>query len=129
MFRKDVGRLGSFLGTQSELRGDLKIQGVLRLDGSVNGRIQADQVILSESAAIQGEITAKRIVVGGRFHGVLRASQILEIRSKGKVRGEIYASCLMVLEGGEFNGRIEMRSENANVLDFELRSRENSLSL
>jgi cytoskeletal protein CcmA (bactofilin family) len=127
MFRNDVARLGSFLGMQSELRGDLEIHGVLRLDGSVNGRIKADQVILSESAAIQGEIAAKKIVVGGRFHGILRASEILEIRPKGKVRGEIYANNLMVLEGGEFNGRIEMRSENANILDFEPRGLEVSL--
>ncbi len=127
MIRSDVGRLGSFLGVQSQLHGDLRLQGVLRLDGSVNGRIQADQVILSESAAMQGEIVAKRIVVGGSFQGVLRASDILEIRPKGKVRGEIYTNNLVVLEGGEFNGRVEMRSEKANVLDFELRVRDISL--
>lgn len=127
MFRNDIDKLRSFLGTQSELKGDLKVRGVLRLDGAVNGRIQADKVILTGTAMIQGEIAAKIIVVAGRVEGTLRAAELLEIRSKGKVRGNIYTHKLMVLEGGEFNGQIDMRSEKSNILDFESRSQEISL--
>ena len=127
MFRNDIGKLRSFLGTQSELKGDLNIHGVLRLDGAVTGRIQADQVILTETAMIKGEIAAKRIIVAGRVDGILRASELLEIRSQGKVRGKIFTNKLTVLEGGEFNGQIEMRSEKNNVLDFDSRIQEISL--
>jgi len=127
MFRNDINKLRSFLGTHSELKGDLNIHGVLRLDGAVTGRIEADQVILTETAMIRGEIAAKRIIVAGRVEGTLRAAELLEIRSNGKVRGEIFTNKLTVLEGGEFNGQIEMRSEKTNVLDFESRSQDISL--
>ena len=127
MFGKDMEKLKSFLGTQSELQGDLKIKGILRLDGIVSGRIQADQVILSETAMIKGEIVAKRIIVGGKVEGTLRASDLLEIGKKGKVQGEIFAKKLLIIEGGEFNGQIDMSSDKTNVLDFESRSQEISL--
>ena len=127
MFGKDMEKLKSFLGTQSELQGDLKIKGILRLDGVVSGRIQADQVILSETALIKGEIVAKRIIVGGTVEGTLRASDLLEIGKKGKVQGEIFAKKLLIIEGGEFNGQIDMSSDKTNVLDFESRSQEISL--
>jgi len=127
MFGKDMEKLKSFLGTQSELQGDLKIKGILRLDGIVSGRIQADQVILSETALIKGEIVAKRIIVGGKVEGTLRASDLLEIGKKGKVQGEIFAKKLLIIEGGEFNGQIDMSSDKTNVLDFESRSQEISL--
>ena len=119
MFGKEVDKLKSFLGTQSELQGELKIKGILRLDGAVTGRVEADEVILSETAFIKGEIVAKRIIVGGKVQGTLRATDILEIGSKGKVDGEIFANKLLVLEGGTFNGQIEMRPEKPNILDFE----------
>jgi cytoskeletal protein CcmA (bactofilin family) len=122
MSGKDFDKLKSFLGTQSELEGELRIKGVLRLDGTVKGKIVADQVILSETAYIKGEILAKKIIVGGTVEGTLRASTLLEIGSKGSVQGEIFAEKLVVLEGGTFNGRIDMRSSKVNVLDFEPRS-------
>lgn len=124
MLGKDGDKLKSFLGTQSELQGELRIKGVLRLDGAVRGRIEADQVILSETAFIKGEIAAKKIIVGGNVEGTLRATDLIEIRPKGRVTGEIFAEKLVVVEGGQFNGQIIMRSAKPNILDFESRSQE-----
>jgi cytoskeletal protein CcmA (bactofilin family) len=119
-----MDKLRSFLGTQSELQGVLRIKGILRLDGTVTGKIEADQVILSETAFLKGEILAKKIIVGGIVEGTLRATEVLEIGAKGRVSGDIFADRLVVLEGGQFNGRIEMKSGKPNVLDFESRSQE-----
>jgi cytoskeletal protein CcmA (bactofilin family) len=127
MFGKDMEKLKSFLGTQSELQGDLTIQGILRLDGTAYGKITADQVILSATAVMNGEIVAGKIIVGGRVEGSLRASDLVEIGSKGKVNGNIFTNKLVVMEGGEFNGQIEMKTDKLNVLDFESRSQEVSL--
>jgi cytoskeletal protein CcmA (bactofilin family) len=124
MFGKDMEKLKSFLGTQSELKGDLTVTGILRLDGNVCGIIQADEVILSATAVMNGDVVARKIIVGGRVEGSLRASDLVEIGSKGKVKGDIYTNKLVVIEGGEFNGRIEMKTDKLNVLDFESRSQE-----
>ena len=127
MFGKDMEKLKSFLGTQSELQGDLKVTGILRLDGSAYGKMQADEVILSATAVMNGDVVARKIIVRGRVAGSLRASDLVEIGSKGKVNGDIYTNKLVVIEGGEFNGRIEMKADKPNILDFESRSQEISL--
>jgi cytoskeletal protein CcmA (bactofilin family) len=114
-------KLKSFLGSQSVLKGELSSKGILRLDGNVVGNIHADQVILSETSLVKGEITAGKIIVGGTVEGVLHAEDLVEIRSKGKVNGEIFAKRFVVVSGGEFNGRIEMNPEVRNVLEFESR--------
>ncbi len=114
-------KLKSFLGTQSELKGDLTVKGIFRLDGVACGKIQADQVILSATGVMNGEVVARKIVVGGRVEGILRATDLLEIGSKGRVDGDIYTNRLVVIEGGEFNGRIEMKTDKLNVVDFEPR--------
>lgn len=114
-------KLKSFLGSQSELKGDLSSKGILRLDGNVIGNVHADQVILSETSVVRGEITAGKIIVGGTVEGALHAEDLVEIRSKGKVNGKIFAKRFVVISGGEFNGQIEMNTEVRNVLEFESR--------
>jgi cytoskeletal protein CcmA (bactofilin family) len=121
MFNKDAEKLRSFVGAQSEFRGELTVAGTLRMDGVVTGRVQADEVILSEAATIKGDILARKIIVGGKVEGNIRASELVEIGSKGKVRGDIFTNNLSVMEGAEFNGKIEMGTEGSKVLDFEPR--------
>lgn len=119
MFSKDTSKLESLIGAKSEFQGDLNVKGTLRIDGRIEGRVNADCVILSESATIKGDVTAKKIIVGGKIEGNLTAQEVVEIKSKGKVLGEILTRKLSVTEGGEFNGKIEMKTGEGKVLDLE----------
>ncbi|MCL2877860.1 MAG: polymer-forming cytoskeletal protein [Acidobacteria bacterium] len=101
-------KLQSFLGDSSKLSGDLYSSGILRLDGIVVGTIRAEEVILSETASIEGEIAAGKIIVVGKVKGTLKAEDVVEIRAKGYVNGNIVTKRLVMLSGGKFNGRIEM---------------------
>jgi cytoskeletal protein CcmA (bactofilin family) len=123
MFDKGTAKLNSILGAQSKFQGELTVSGILRMDGALTGRVEADEVILSETADIKGDIVGKRIIVGGKAEGSLRA-ELVEIKPKGRVKGEIFTSKLLVLEGGEFNGRMEMKPDEPHVLDFEPRNQE-----
>jgi len=113
MFGKDMAKINSLVGSQSELQGEFVVRGTLRMDGVVTGKLQAERVILSETAIIRGDILAKRIIVGGSVEGTIRAPELVEIRSKGKVRGDIFTNKLSISEGAEFNGRIEMGAEES----------------
>ena len=101
-------KLKSFLGDASQLKGDLYSGGILRLDGIVVGTIRAEEVILSETASVEGEITAGKITVVGKATGTLRAEDVVEIREKGCVNGNIVTKKIVMANGGKFNGRIEM---------------------
>ena len=124
MFSKETDKLESFLGMNSSLKGALKIRGTLRIDGVVEGQLDADYVILSESAEVKGEISAKKIIIGGKMDGSVRAQELVEIKSKGKVLGEIFTQKLAIIEGAEFNGKVEMKKEESKVIELELKGRE-----
>ena len=126
MFGRDTEKLKSFLGAESEFKGDLVSKGILRMDGLVNGRIQANQVIITETARVTGEVLARKIIVGGKVEGSLRASEFVEITPKGNVKGEIFTKRLMILDGGEFNGRVEMKAGEPKILEFESRNSESA---
>jgi cytoskeletal protein CcmA (bactofilin family) len=122
MFSKDTEKLESLIGANTDFQGELNVKGTLRVDGQVDGRLNAECVILSETAVVKGEVTAKKIIVGGKVEGNLRAQEILEIRAKGKVLGDIFTNKLSVMQGGEFNGKIEMKIDESKVLDFQSKS-------
>src|SRR4030042_1314858 len=122
MFAKETNKLESFLGANSNFKGELSLKGTLRIDGQVDGSLDADCVILSESAVVKGEIKAKKIIVGGKVEGNLRAQELVEIKSKGKVWGDIFAHTLAVVEGGEFNGKVERKKGGGKVMELGLRS-------
>jgi cytoskeletal protein CcmA (bactofilin family) len=126
MFGKEIHKLNSLFGPQSEFKGDLAVKGLLRVEGSVKGKIQADQLILSATAEVEGDLQAKKIIVGGRVVGKLKASELVEILAKGRVKGDVFTDKLLVVEGGEFNGRIEMNGEEQKVLDYDSRPMEAS---
>ncbi len=124
MFSKDAEKLESFVGSHAQFKGEMNVKGTLRVDGAIEGCVSADCVILSETALVTGDIVAQKIIIGGRVEGNLRAKELVEIQSKGKVRGEIFTDKLSVTEGAEFNGKIQMKSEESKIIDFEAKARE-----
>jgi len=129
MFSKETDKLETFLGMNSSLKGELNVRGTLRIDGTAEGQLDADYVILSETGEVKGEIKAKKILIGGKMDGNVRAQELVEIKSKGKVLGDIFTPKLAIIEGAELNGKVEMKKaemkkEESKVIELELKGRE-----
>jgi len=124
MFSKDTEKLETFLGANSHFRGELEVKGTLRIDGRVDGTLKAECIILTETAYVKGDVTAKKIIVGGKIEGNLKAQELAEIKAKGRVFGDIFTNKFSVTEGGEVNGKIEMKMDQTNILDFETKTKE-----
>ena len=112
MFPKETDKLQSLLGMNSNFKGELNVKGTLRVDGTVDGKLDADCLILSETAVVKGSATAKKIIIGGKINGNVFAHERVEVKSKGKVWGDIVTPKLTIIEGGEVNkDRNEKRRE------------------
>ena len=123
MFSKNTEKLESFVGAQSHFKGDIKSKGTLRIDGMVDGNLEADWVILGEKASMKGNVSARGVIVGGKIEGNVAAKEILEIKSKGKVTGDISAPKLTVSEGGIFEGRSTMNREDSKVVELPVKEK------
>jgi cytoskeletal protein CcmA (bactofilin family) len=118
MFLKKNNKLEALIGSNSEFKGDITANGVLRIDGKITGNIIADSVILANGASVVGDIRARSIVIGGRVDGNLTAEDIIEIKPTGQVFGDIHTRKLSVAEGGIFEGRSFIQKDEAKVIDF-----------
>lgn len=119
MFASHQKKLESIIGVNSDFIGEMNVSGTLRVDGMVHGKLNADCVIISETAMVKGDIKAKAIIVGGKVEGNLTGEEIIEIKSKGKVLGEICTHKFFVIEGGVLNGTVQVKTEESNVIPLE----------
>ena len=121
MFHKNKEKLESFVGNNSHFKGDIDTKGTLRIDGSLDGNVNADWVIIGEKAFLKGDVSGRGIIVGGKVEGNLRAKEIVEIKSKGTVSGDIVTNKLSVVEGAIFNGKASMEKEVSKIVEFQVK--------
>lgn len=112
MFGKSAAKLETVIGPDSTITGELAIQGTVRVDGSVEGDIRADWVIVGETGRIRGNVQSRMMVVGGRIEGNIDAAEIVELKDKAKVFGEICTAKLAVSEGAMFEGQSIMKKKS-----------------
>jgi len=98
-----------FIDQGVTMEGTLQLTGTFRIDGNVKGNIISEQtLILGENAKVEGQIEGNRVVIAGRYDGVIFAKGRVEIQAKGVVTGEVHSPCLVIDPGGIFDGRCHM---------------------
>src|SRR5436309_14380321 len=107
MMAEDAGK--DLLSSDVEIKGSIKFQKELLIDGKVEGEINSDGVLtIGEHADIRGEIKTKSLTVYGKVHGNITVSERCELKSKCVLQGELKAARLTIEEGATFIGKSEV---------------------
>jgi cytoskeletal protein CcmA (bactofilin family) len=104
----------SIIAVGMTVRGDLESNGTVKVEGTVEGHVQAkNQVLVAKGGVVDGDIDAREAVVGGQANGAIRALERVEIQSGATVNGDITTRRISVAEGGLLNGLIRMGEQGA----------------
>lgn len=112
-FTSDDISINTLIGSGSFVSGNIKINGFIRVDGDINGKIEtSSNVIIGEKARIKGDINAKSIVVGGIVIGDVSAPKGIKLLSNSIVIGDLITQSLQIEENVIFNGHcISIKNE------------------
>ena len=114
-----TGELNGFLDHGSSFKGELDFEDTMRIDGKFNGSITSkNELIVGESAHIDGNIHVGRIAISGTVVGKIKADQRVEIHRNGKVYSDIDTPALIIEEGAIFQGNCVMGETKANVTNI-----------
>ncbi|MGP1496703.1 MAG: bactofilin family protein [Treponema sp.] len=103
--RFDDISINTLIGNGSFVRGDLKVNGFIRIDGDIAGNLETDgAVIISEKARILGNVTAKSIIVGGIIIGDITAKEGIKLLSSSAVIGNIMSRRVQMEDKVIFHG-------------------------
>jgi cytoskeletal protein CcmA (bactofilin family) len=99
------------LSSDVEIKGSIKFQKELLIDGKVEGEINSEGVLtIGENADIRGEIKTKSITVFGKVQGNITVTERCELKSKCVLQGDLKAARLIIEEGATFIGKSEVTS-------------------
>lgn len=107
--KQTAGDISAFLGKDVHFKGTITYQGTMRIDGSFDGEIQTDGVVLvGEGAELIANVTAGTIVSKGTICGDIRAKEKLVLRAQSVIVGDITAPILSIEEGAQVDGNLQM---------------------
>lgn len=114
------GAAETVVGTSVKLKGNLKSDGDITVDGSVNGEIKTKgTVTIGPNANIIANVHAKNVNISGTVQGNVVATDRLNISESGRVYGDISANILSITAGALFSGKSTM-AENIKEPEMEL---------
>jgi len=98
--------IGRSITIKGEVTGDedLLIQG--RVDGSVD--LKQHSVTVGPEGEVKANIVARVVTVEGRVQGNLSADEQIILRASAKVQGDITAPRVVLEDGAQFRGGVDM---------------------
>ena len=108
----------NLLGSGTTIEGNITANGDIRIDGILNGTlVTKGKVIVGDTGKVNGEIKCKNFEIEGTLEGKVNVLELLSLRAKSKVIGEIYTSKLAIEPGAIFTGKCDMSGSSQNTYD------------
>lgn len=108
---KRVTQFDTLISEKTEIRGSMKVNGGIHVDGLIVGNIIADidggaVVRISEKGHVEGEIRAPHIIINGRVKGDVHSYVHIELAKKAEVTGDIYYNMMEMVMGSRITGKL-----------------------
>jgi cytoskeletal protein CcmA (bactofilin family) len=104
-----AGASKNLLSADVEIKGSIKFQNDLTIDGKVEGEIASPgNLTVGENAEIRGEIKTKSVTVHGKVHGNITVEERCELKARAVLHGDLKATRLVIEDGATFVGKSEV---------------------
>ena len=106
----DNGTTINLISQGTEITGDVKSNGDIRIDGILNGNmITKGKVVIGPTGRVKGEVECKNSEVSGVVDGKISITQLLNLKASSKIYGTIITSKLSIEPGAIFTGNCTMK--------------------
>lgn len=94
------------------ITGEINSKADFRLDGALIGNYSSPgKLVIGPSGSVQGEIKCKNVDIEGHFSGKLEVAELLSIKSKAVIKGDVIVGKLAVEPGAVFEATCVMKSQ------------------
>ncbi len=94
-------------GTQ--IQGDIKTEGVLRVDGTLKGSIESTgKVVIGPSGSVDGSVICASANIAGYVKAKVQVKELMHLQASAKLHGDITVGKLAIEPGATFSGTCSM---------------------
>jgi cytoskeletal protein CcmA (bactofilin family) len=104
----------SFIGSEVTITGNITGRGDIHLDGTINGDVQCQSLILGQGGHIRGNIDAEKATIAGSVEGTVGAGSLV-IEKSARVSGDLAYDSLSIETGAQVDGRMGRRTGGVDV--------------
>ncbi len=103
--------ISSIIDKSMAITGQMSFKGKTRIDGTINGNINGEHLLLSKEGRINGDIKVSSFVCQGNLIGNVEA-KILTAKKGCSIQGKIVAGSLTVEPGACLDGEIKAATDS-----------------
>jgi cytoskeletal protein CcmA (bactofilin family) len=113
----EVAASRSLIGKSLIIKGQITGQEAMHIEGRIEGSIDlpGQMVTVGRDGHTTALVAASVIVVLGKLSGNCLASDHLDIRSEGSMKGDAVVSRISIAEGAFIKGTIDVRKDSAKI--------------
>lgn len=122
MFEKSQKSYTDLLGKTNRIvegtmiKGDIASQADFRLDGELTGNFLSNaKIVIGPAGSVKGDIICRNADIEGKFDGKIQVTDILNVKSKASIHGEVICGKLSVEPGAEFSATCVMKPNVKNL--------------
>ena len=95
----------SVIGSEMEIVGDIKCNGIMRVVGKLEGTINCSELVVEENATINGMISASSVSIDGDVTGIIK-TEAIEISSNASFSGEVFYARIAIDSGANLEAKL-----------------------
>ncbi|MDY6791481.1 MAG: polymer-forming cytoskeletal protein [Thermodesulfobacteriota bacterium] len=102
----EVGSAVTVIASDTRFTGNIKGEDTLRISGDFKGDIDCKRMVwIEKTGRIEGTVRARRVIIEGEINGCIKSADHVELRSNGRMIGDINAGKITVAQGCFFDGQ------------------------
>ena len=106
----------NLLGAGTVVKGEIKLNGDFRIDGTFIGSIQCKgKVVVGPTGIIEGEINCQNADFSGEIKATVKAAELITLKESARFTGDITTNKLAIEPGARFSGNCTMESSGIKV--------------
>ena len=107
----------SIISADMNVSGDLSGDGVMQIDGTVNGDVRCAEVTIGRGATVSGHVECDTVHVHGTVTGEIRARSV-SLSASARVTGDILHEELSIEAGAYMEGQLLRRDAQQSRLNL-----------
>lgn len=104
----------SFIGAEVSISGNISGGGDIHLDGTVEGDLACNALILGPGGRVRGNVSATTATLAGAVEGTVDA-RTLVIEKSARIAGDLSYESLSIENGAQVDGRLSQRGGESGL--------------
>ena len=129
-------KINSLIGKDILITGELRYEGVVHIEATVNGSLVAikdkdSKLYINKPSVVKGSVDALNVAINGTINGNVYAHGLIQLGSDAIINGDIFYKSIEMEVGAKIDGRMIVcdTDKKIELYKIDIESKKNSTTI